>query len=360
MKILQILYPGLGGHSSVAFSLVEGDRDLICQHHMLGYGIERPTTAYIEKTLELNVPSDYILKKIGIDLTSQIRVYKMLKEIKPDVIIMHSTAVVLCAFLYSKVTSARLIAVEHQSNQAKHWKDWIYSFLILTLIPKVVYLTESYRGEMKQFFKFLVGRNTCVINNGINSRFYHRGTEKLSSDHTVFFMMSRMTPLRDHFTLIKAFSEFIKSNNAKMYIAGDGSTMKDIINLISELSLQNHVILLGTINEKSILGMLKIVDIYIHSSLSETLSTSLLQVMSCQIPIIATNIPGINNLLTDNSEALLFEPENKSDLLLKMQILHADPNLRERLVANAYKKIISTYECGTMFNKYYSLADAKK
>ena len=43
MKLLQILYPGLGGHSSVATSLIAGDREKTYNHYLLGYGIEKPS-----------------------------------------------------------------------------------------------------------------------------------------------------------------------------------------------------------------------------------------------------------------------------------------------------------------------------
>ena len=96
-------------------------------------------------------------------------------------------------------------------------------------------------------------------------------------------------------------------------------------------------------------------DIYIHSSLAETFSTSLLQVMACKIPIIATNISGVNDLLVDGKDSLLFEVKNKIELKAKIEKLILDRELAANLSENAYRKVVNKYSCELMFNKYQTI-----
>lgn len=355
MKLLQILYPGLGGHSSVAFSLIEGDEHKKYSHSLIGYGIEPPSVGIVEKIKGLSVGFKSVLKSNGIDYKSQTKVYRLLKEEKPDMIIMHSTSLIFVVWWYSLLYSVKWVSVEHQSNFAKSIKDWFYSFSILMLSPKIIFLTDQYLKEIKSKFKVFTPINKIVvINNGINIRKF-KPNEINSNSEIVYSMISRVNPLRDHKTLIYAFHEISLTYSSKLYIAGDGSSLKELLRLVRQLNIEEKVVFTGILDEGGIIQLLNKTDVYIHSSLAENLSTSLLQVMACKIPIIATNIPGINNLLVNGEDALLFEPQNVKELVFKMKNLLKDSRLSELIKNNAYNKLISNYDSNLMFKKYEAI-----
>lgn len=353
MKLIQILYPGLGGHSSVAFSLIEGDKKNEFNHYLIGYGIEKPSLLFASKAKEVGINFTSILKKRGFDFKSQKSVYKALKKEKPDYIILHSTLLIFVVFFYGFFNKVEWVSVEHQSNHAKSKKDWFYSFFILLLAPRIIYLTKEYKEEMRNKFKLLgSSKKINVIPNGVNTDKFKPALNKVQSDEIVFSMISRMTNLRDHRTLILAFKEIAKSIKCKLYIAGDGETLNEYQALVKELQLQDKIIFTGTLNEDQVIKLLQATDIYIHSSLAETQSTSLLQVMACKVPIIATDINGINNLLKNNEEALLFDVGNVSSLVKSINKLLTNKDLRHLITDNAYNKVYKDYRSSLMFNQY--------
>ncbi len=353
MKLLQILYPGIGGHSSVAFSLIEGDSHHEVSHCLMGYGIENPSGSFLLKAKELNVPFTIIKKEKGFDFKSLKQVYLELKKIKPDAIFMHSTAVIVIVWWYCLWHKTKFLSVEHQSNNAKTKKDWVYSLLILLLSPKVVYLTTNYAEEIKEKLKFFYPKSKVkVINNGINTYKFIPNTKISSGEEYTFSMISRMTVLRDHKTLIDAFCEIAEDKNFRLLLAGDGTTKKGLEKYALEKKLGAKIVFTGSIDEESIIELIQQTDIYIHSSLAETLSTSILQAMACKVPIIATDIPGINNLLVDEVEALLFKPKDVVDLKGKIKKLLENPTIASKLASNAYIKVIESYSCNIMFKKY--------
>ena len=354
MKLLQILYPGLGGHSSVAFSLIEGDAKAFFSHQLLGYGIEKPSESYIAKCQEYNITPFYVLKKIGFDLTSLWRSYRKLKEINPDYIIMHSTSLILIVWLYSLLNGKKFISVEHQPNQIKTKTDWVYTLLITFFSPKVIYLTQIYGKEIqKKSIFFFNKKKTVVINNGINvSKFRPFLKKSENADKLVISMIARIMNTKDQKTLIDAFSEITIESPTVMYLAGDGTMKNELEKYVKQLRLEDKIIFTGTINENDVISLIQNTDIYVHSSLGETLSTSILQIMACKVPIIATDIPGINNLLTHDSEALLFEPKNKEELVNCIKRLINDKELAKYLANNAYEKLIKNYSCIKMFERY--------
>src|SRR5688572_12681088 len=94
MKILQVLFSGLGGHGSVAFSLVRGDRRRTHAHIMLFYGVELLAPGYADTCDELGVAHAVILKKPGLDLASWRQVIARIRRESPDVVLLHSTSLV--------------------------------------------------------------------------------------------------------------------------------------------------------------------------------------------------------------------------------------------------------------------------
>ena len=353
-KLLHILYPGLGGHSSVAFSLIEADEQNEFQHYLIGYGVEALAESFITKATELNVNFDSVLKSRGLDIKSQFQIFKLLKERNPDFILMHSTSLVFVVWFYCCLSKKKWIAVEHQSNQAKGIKDWIYSFFILFLTPQIVYLTPQYKAEINKKFHFILSKKISIIANGVNLEKFKRSLKDKNETITIS-MMSRMNALRDHKTLIDAFNMLsINYPNTELRIAGDGDTKQKYEEYAAKLNLRT-IYFLGLLNEDEIIDLLNKTDIYVHSSLKETLSTSLLQTMACQVPIIATDIDGINNLLIDETDALLFQPQNTEQLADKIRTVIENPELKDKLVKNAYGKVKMKYSNKSMFEQYKSL-----
>lgn len=357
MKLLQILYPGLGGHASVAFSLIDGDSSGDNSNVLIGYGIEQPSEPFKKKSEKTGTRYYSILKKSGFDFASQIKIFKLLKSEKPDAIIMHSTAVVFSVFFYSIFNKVKWISVEHQSNFAKSKKDWFYTFFILLLSPIIVYLSEDYKKQIKSKFKFIFpSQKVSIIHNGIDTDLYRKSHDKLLKPNLVHLaMISRFNPLRDHETLIKAIIELRVSNHIKLSIAGDGDTKKEMEQLVIDLGLNKEIEFLGIINESEIIELLQRTDIYVHSSLAETQSTSILQVMASKTPIVATNIPGINNVIRDGYNGLLFETKKVNQLVQCIARLIADLELKSQLVNCAYEDLKKQYSISDMFKTYSDL-----
>lgn len=354
MKILQTLYPGIGGNSSVAFSLIEGDERKEFTHTLLGYGIEKPSNLLIKKAKDLKITTSFVIKNKGVDLKAFLSIYKKFKKNKPDYIIIHSTSLIFITWWYSLFNKVKFISVEHHSNQVKTNKHWFFSFFVMLLSPKVVCLTSIYNLELKAKLKKVYHADkTIIINNGINtSRFTQYTNMRKKNGCLVFSMISRLHNLRDHFTLIDAFIEIAEKRNAKLKIAGDGETKVVLEKYVKKKNISKKVIFLGSLKEDEVIELINSTDIYIHSSLAETLSTSLLQVMACKTPIIATDIKGINNLLINNKDALLFKAKDKIDLVKQMNKMIKDKNLPEKLCKNSYNKIIENHSCISMFEKY--------
>jgi glycosyltransferase involved in cell wall biosynthesis len=118
-------------------------------------------------------------------------------------------------------------------------------------------------------------------------------------------------------TLIKAMSSFKKNNiNFELNIIG-GHFDLDYKSLVKNLNLSHCVKFRGILDSKSVYDEMLLADIYIQPSFSEGIPRATLEAMALNLPIIATNLPGFREIV---SEECLFEPgdyETLSALILK-------------------------------------------
>jgi glycosyltransferase involved in cell wall biosynthesis len=355
-KIVNILYSGLGGHGNVVNSIITADKLKRNQYSSLYYGIENLNPDYEQFCKKNNVRFLTVMKKKGLSANAFIKVYSGLKRLDPDIILCHSMTVIWIACLFSFVNGKKIFAIEHNSNQVKSNKEWACSLFALLFAKKTVYLTEYYQNQVSQkFWHTLVKRNSVVIKNGLDLEKFTKHSKGIALEPALG-MQSRFTPLRDHNTLIQAFKT-IKTTHplAKLYLAGSGETVEQVKQFIHANGLDEEVKLMGTLNEDELIDFLSSLSVYIHSSLAETQSTAILQAMAMSLPLIATNISGINNMIEENQNGLLFEPGNANQLSEKIMSILNTENLKSKLSTNARAYVVKNHSDKTMFDEYTKL-----
>ena len=110
MKILHVLYSGLGGHGNVFFSLVNADSDQEFKYEAIFNGIEAVKPEYIDLCLRYGIPCNYISKKPGLDLNYYRQLIRFIRKSDADIVFIHSSSNILPAKLgnfFSKKSGAQ-------------------------------------------------------------------------------------------------------------------------------------------------------------------------------------------------------------------------------------------------------------
>ncbi len=360
LKVAQILYSGLGGHASVVFSIINADKQRQLCNHLIFYGIEETKPEYIEKCEQLKIPYTSIIKKSTKDnINPYLKLFNSLKTIKPDIILCHSPNVIIPSYLYKKINSTKLIIVEHTPNQVKRKSEWLWSLLSMIVANKVVLLSEQYRVDLKKKLGFIFRSSKVkVIPNGIDIDVFAPSLKRQNWKGVSIGMVSRLSVSKDHNALIKAFVKLKGKpyyDSLNLYIAGDGETRDSLIKITEELDLKSKVHFLGMLDEQQIIDLLNDLDIYVHSSLGETMSTAIMQAMACGLPVIATDIPGINNLIEHEKTGLLFTKGDDNELQSYIDSLVLNLELRRKLMESAREYAINYFSNKIMFSKYSKL-----
>ena len=141
----------------------------------------------------------------------------------------------------------------------------------------------------------------------------------------------------------------VTSYELRVIIIGEGEERKNLEDLISQLNLKSHVFLVGNI--KNAAEFLPAFDIYVSSSVKEGFPYSILEAMSAGLPIVATKVGGVPEMISDGENGLLAEPANPEELAKRIKILVEDKNLRKILGEQAKKNIDEKFRIEKMIEK---------
>ncbi len=141
-------------------------------------------------------------------------------------------------------------------------------------------------------------------------------------------------------------------DNYHLLIAGSGPLEEKVRNLADK---KTNVHYLGYQSKQNLLSLIQGSDLLIQPSLEEGISSTLLEAMACGTCILASNIEGISEIVENNKNGLLVEPNNREKLLNK--ILDLLPKKEKRLrMANEGLEIVKKYDwkrVGKLYLDFY-------
>lgn len=357
MRILHVLYSGLGGHGNVFFSLVRADVQQKFEYQALFNGIEPVRSEYMQRCNQLKIPFTSVLKSPGLDFNYYKQLYLQIKAGNADVVFVHSSTYILPAFLASLFAKkkCRIIVRETQANHLKTKQEWFWLGVALVLTNKIVFLSEAYNLQVRRKFGFLFNSSKAVvIPNGIDLEKFQPKQGGVSIEISIG-MQSRLVAIKDHRTLIAAFNLLQQrhpNKRFKLSIAGDGECMADLTQYASTMEAKNQIFFTGLLSESALVNFMYTLDIYVHASFGETMSTAIMQAMACGLPVLASDVNGINNMIMHELTGILVPVKNVEAMAAALEKCVFDKEFSKRIASNASRFAIDNYANSVMFNKY--------
>lgn len=354
-KIVHVIYSGLGGHGNVLFPLLEGKFGEDFTNIVVFYGVEPLLPAYIQRCEELGLTYHQIQKRRGQYLKPFRLFIAVLKKVQPSAIIVHNSELIITAVGYSKhVKSCKAYYVEHQDNKTKSFILRGLSRYALKRADAVVCLSENFKQELLS--KCTASVPVKVVANGINTEKYipvihHNEAIRIG-------MAARMTPTKDHKTLLNAFRILLESYPTTILeIAGSGDTLLQTQVMCTELELDESVRFLGLLDEKEMIAFYQNIDIFVLATTSETMSTAILQAMSCGLPVVTSDIENNAVLIEHGRTGWLYNDQNAVDLAVKLNVILDDREKALEVGRAARQHVIDNYSLEKMGQSYISLIE---
>jgi len=149
---------------------------------------------------------------------------------------------------------------------------------------------------------------------------------------------SALAPHKDYYTFVDTVSLITSQrNDVHFVIIGEGPLEKEIKNYVDIKNLSSYISFLGF--RKDVAELLPDFDIFLVTSKTEGLGTSILDAFACKVPVVATQAGGIPELIENNVTGLLSEIGNPSQLSQQIGLVIANDKQRETLTENAFNKL---------------------
>ena len=154
--------------------------------------------------------------------------------------------------------------------------------------------------------------------------------------------------------LLLAFKKVLeKMGGLNLIIIGEGEERENLARLITRYQLINNVHLVG--QKEQAATLLKAFDLFTLPSRTEALPTVLLEAGSAGLPVIASNVGGIPEIIENNKEGALVQAENTHLLADKILELLANKKLMETYGKNLQQKITSHFSPTQMLDQTFAL-----
>ncbi len=127
-------------------------------------------------------------------------------------------------------------------------------------------------------------------------------------------------------------------------LVGDGPERQYLEKLASDLGLGNSVTFAGRLSETETLEEIAASDILVLSSFMEGLPIVLMEGMALGVPVVASRVAGVPELIEDGVGGLLFAPSNWAELRACIERLLTDDALCRSLAEHAKKKVVAEFD----------------
>lgn len=158
----------------------------------------------------------------------------------------------------------------------------------------------------------------------------------IKADEKVILAVGRLSKEKAQIDLIRAFGEFQSTNpdlKAKLVIAGDGPERAQLEAAASTVGIAEQVVFAGQVTDMQ--PYYAIADVLVNASHSEGSPYVLLEAMAEGVPIVATAVGGVPEILTDGESALLVPPRDARAMADSIEKLLCDKELAQKLSASA-------------------------
>ena len=348
-KVLHLLYSSNGGTASVVFSLIEADKKKKLDQSIIFIG-PKLNKHFCTTCHKLNIKYTWVRTIKFFYLFSFISTLYQIKKNQPEVIFIHNYYIIPCVIYKLFKQTVKIFYINHKAINLWNWKESLVK-LFYIFLDRYVFLNKYSYDFAKKNFSLPV-KKICLITNGINTDFFRSVPVK----NFVFKigMACRVNKLK-HYDLIANClnTNILNKFNIKFSLAGSGEDLDAFKKRVKNLGIKKKVETIGYLNETKLKKWYKSLDLYVQASVGEAMSTSLLQAMSMEVPVIGSRVAGITDVLGKKNIGLLFE-NNMKDLSNKIKFFYlANKKTKLKFTKAQRNYVLLNHSYIIMFSKYY-------
>jgi len=260
----------------------------------------------------------------GHGLSWMVRLWKLLRQLKPDLVHTRNLAALEAQFLVALIGVRATVHGEHGRDVFDlYGQNWKYNLLRRAAQPFVSnYIAVS--KDLETWLRLSIHvppRKLHQIYNGVDSTKFHpregARPEFAHPESIVFGAVGRMVEVKDYPTLTRAFIQLLQQQperaaRARLVIVGEGPARATCLKLLKSAGLAHLAWLPG--ERHDIAEIMQVFDVFVLPSKNEGISNTILEALASGLPVIATAVGGNIELVEDGVNGTLIQPGDVANL----------------------------------------------
>ena len=290
------------------------------------------------------------------------KLWKLMRREKFDVVesFTHDSNMVALPLAWLAGILIRIASHHGVIDGFPRWREKLHSWIVNLGIADIL-VAVSTRTQLQAETEGVKPERIAVIPNGITpidlelgNRANARKEAGISNGDLYLLSVGRLVYQKGHEFLIHAMPDVLRHYpNTKAGICGDGVLRSQLEEQILKLDLSDSVRLLGQWDNVS--RFLAIADVFILPSRWEGLPIALLEAMSVGLPVIATRVEGVEEVVEDQVHGLLVPLEDSEALAKAILQLINDPKKRNEMGMAASMRVKQLYTVNRMCEEYLKI-----
>jgi len=301
-------------------------------------------------------------KKGGNDPRLIYRLYRFLRQERPHIVQTHNWGTLLEGALAAKLAGVPVVIHAERGTMDGRRRNLFVQRRLLKVVDQVLSASEALRQRLAASTGFPYQKIKPIPNGVDVNLFSPRPTEKqrirrhLGLELTPIYIgtVANLRPVKNHALLLRVGSRLCQSQEQVRFVfAGDGPLKAQLVALAEKLGISAKVQFLGA--RADIPEVLNALDVFVLPSLSEGMPNAVLEAMACGIPVVATCVGGVPELIEDGNTGLLFPSEDEGRLEAILGNLLRCDTQRRALGEKGRQRVLECFRLERMVNEYQDL-----
>jgi len=283
-----------------------------------------------------------------------------LRKSQADVIHTHMYFASTIGRIAGKIAGIKIIFTHvHSSYEHYNPRNLFIEKILSKMTHKVICISNNVRDFVINVEKVDPSR-VVIVYNGISlvkvsPRGEIREAFRVSEGDIIITMVANLFENKGHKVLLKALSLLVERyGDIKCWIIGQGPLRQELEEYVQQLNLSQRIVFWG--ERYDVPQLLSASDLFILSTIRrEGLAISLIEALAYKVPIIATKVGGIPEVITDKVNGLLIAPNEPFLLASAIEELLNNPDESYQYAQTGFKRFKNQFESITMVRKIESL-----
>lgn len=363
-KILHIqVLPKLSGVQTISLEIFKGLSNLEYEKWILfsdktDQGDIHQCIEEFEKVGVKVIFSSNLKRNIGLkDIPATYEIYKLCRREKFDIVHTHSTKPGIIGRIGAWFAKVPLVIhtvhgiAFHEYVKFPVWQFyWLCEMFSSIFCDKIILVNKYYGKFFKRFAK-----KTLTIYNGLDfKKFPLQSDENLLTRNEIpikILYTGRLDNQKDPLSLLAAAKIVCEKHSSALFtIVGDGEKYQECLDFINENSLSSKIKLVGW--QTDVAKYYQTHNIFAMSSIYESFGLIFLEAGYYNLPVVATNVEGIPEVVIDNETGFLCDPRDSVSLANNILKLIENKSLRNQMGVVGHNYVLTNFTSDRMVSEY--------